>query len=90
MLADMFKEQQVMEGAWQGFNSKKSASETLAMALNSAERLPFLCSDGIQIFGGIGYMEDFPQERRYRDAKQVEFLLGHPQARNFTLWQQAV
>lgn len=95
MLADMWREQQQMDGAWRMLASTLTPYQPLtqgqmAMALNSGEKLPYLCSDGIQIFGGIGYMEDFPQERRYRDAKQCEFLLGHPQARNFALWQQAM
>lgn len=42
----------------------------------SANVLPWLTSDGIQLLGGVGYMEDYPQERRYRDAKQCEFYWG--------------
>ncbi|MFY9179728.1 MAG: acyl-CoA dehydrogenase family protein, partial [Venatoribacter sp.] len=64
-------------------------SGQLSLALNSGEKLPWLSSDGIQILGGVGYMEDYPQERRYRDAKQCEFLLGHPQAKNFQQWKAA-
>lgn len=33
-------------------------------------------TDGIQILGGNGYMEDYGQEKRFRDAKQVQALLG--------------
>jgi len=35
-----------------------------------------LTSDGIQALGGVGYMKDFGQEKRFRDAKQVQALLG--------------
>lgn len=33
-------------------------------------------TDGIQVLGGNGYMEDYGQEKRFRDAKQVQALLG--------------
>lgn len=35
-----------------------------------------LTTDGIQVLGGNGYMEDYGQEKRFRDAKQVQALLG--------------
>jgi len=33
---------------------------------------------GVQLFGGAGYTKDYPQEKRYRDARQVQTLLGAP------------
>jgi alkylation response protein AidB-like acyl-CoA dehydrogenase len=33
-------------------------------------------TDGIQVLGGNGYMKDYGQEKRYRDARQVQALLG--------------
>jgi len=30
----------------------------------------------VQIFGGNGYVEDFPAERHYRDAKITEIYEG--------------
>ncbi|BCS98917.1 acyl-CoA dehydrogenase [Desulfoluna limicola] len=35
-----------------------------------------LSSDAVQILGGVGYMKDFAQEKRFRDAHQVRSLLG--------------
>jgi len=32
--------------------------------------------DCIQIFGGYGYLTDFPAERHYRDAKITEIYEG--------------
>lgn len=32
--------------------------------------------DGVQALGGVGYMKDFGQEKRLRDAQQVQALLG--------------
>lgn len=92
MLADFYREQILMDEGWQLLAShlqpgNKISHGQMGMALHSAERLPWLTSDGIQLLGGVGYMEDFGQERCYRDAKQCEFLLGHPQVRQFSLWQ---
>ncbi|MBI5896521.1 MAG: acyl-CoA dehydrogenase, partial [Desulfobacterales bacterium] len=33
-------------------------------------------TDGIQVMGGVGYMKDFGQEKRFRDAKHTQALLG--------------
>ena len=35
-----------------------------------------VASDGVQILGGVGYMKDFGQEKRFRDAKHLQALLG--------------
>jgi len=35
-----------------------------------------LTTDGIQVLGGVGYMKDFGQEKRFRDAKHLQALLG--------------
>jgi alkylation response protein AidB-like acyl-CoA dehydrogenase len=33
-------------------------------------------TDGVQILGGYGYMHDYGQEKRMRDAKQVQAMFG--------------
>ncbi|MFH2066118.1 MAG: acyl-CoA dehydrogenase family protein [Pseudomonadota bacterium] len=35
-----------------------------------------LTTDGIQAMGGVGYMKDFGQEKRFRDAKHLQALFG--------------
>jgi len=32
--------------------------------------------DALQIFGGYGYMKDYPMERRIRDAKLLQIVEG--------------
>lgn len=61
----------------------------LALLLESAGEAPKVASDGIQLLGGNGYMEDYGQERRFRDAKQCEMLLGRPHAKRIAAWQAA-
>ncbi len=47
-----------------------------AAAIHAAELAVRATTDGIQVLGGVGYMKDFGQEKRYRDAQQVQALLG--------------
>lgn len=35
-----------------------------------------LTNDGIQVMGGVGYMKDFGQEKRFRDSKHLQAMFG--------------
>ena len=62
---------QAMEGNETGWEacSTAAAIKTQEMACN-------LATDGIQVMGGVGYMKDFGQEKRFRDAKHIQALFG--------------
>ena len=48
-----------------------------AMAkLNASEMAERVCSGAIQIFGGYGYVSDFPVERIYRDVRVTQIYEG--------------
>lgn len=47
-----------------------------AAALAIGESAIEVTTDGIQALGGNGYMEDYGQEKRFRDAAQVRTYLG--------------
>ena len=47
-----------------------------AAAISIAETACQVTTDGIQVLGGVGYMKDFGQEKRFRDAKHIQALLG--------------
>jgi len=48
-----------------------------AMAkLNASEMAERICSAAIQIFGGYGYVSDFPVERIYRDVRVCQIYEG--------------
>ncbi len=38
--------------------------------------------DGIQVLGGYGYMADYGQERRFRDAHAIQTIFGMPMTRH--------
>ena len=48
-----------------------------AMAkLNASEMAERVCSAAIQVFGGYGYVSDFPVERIYRDVRGCQIYEG--------------
>jgi alkylation response protein AidB-like acyl-CoA dehydrogenase len=47
-----------------------------AAALYVQELACDVTTDGIQVLGGVGYMKDFGQEKRFRDAKDLQALMG--------------
>jgi butyryl-CoA dehydrogenase len=51
----------------------KEASMAKLFASEMAERV---CSDAIQIFGGNGYLRDYPVERIYRDVRGTQIYEG--------------
>ena len=52
-------------------------SKEAAMAkLNSSENARFVTNLALQIHGGYGFMQDYPLERMYRDAKITEIYEG--------------
>ncbi|HOO71733.1 MAG TPA: acyl-CoA dehydrogenase family protein [Spirochaetota bacterium] len=48
----------------------------LASAVHIGEMATRCTTDGVQLFGGNGYTKDYPQEKRMRDARQAQALLG--------------
>jgi len=51
----------------------KEASMAKLFASEAAEKI---CSDAIQVFGGYGYLNDFPVERFYRDVRICQIYEG--------------
>jgi len=51
----------------------KEASMAKLFASETAEKV---CSDAIQVFGGYGYLNDFPVERYYRDVRVCQIYEG--------------
>jgi alkylation response protein AidB-like acyl-CoA dehydrogenase len=94
MLADLHLAQSLLAVSWRAMASalqpgKPLTAGQMGIVLQSAVETPRHASDGMQLLGGNGYMADYGQEGLFRDAKQCEMLLGHPQAKRFTVWENA-
>lgn len=51
-------------------------SKALAAAIHVQEAAVRVTTDGVQALGGVGYMQDFGQEKRFRDAKHIQACFG--------------
>jgi alkylation response protein AidB-like acyl-CoA dehydrogenase len=51
-------------------------SEASQAKLFASEMAEAVCSKAIQIYGGYGYLEDYPVERFYRDARITQIYEG--------------
>ncbi len=90
LLADMATEIEmarlmVYHAAWlkdKGLPFIKYASMAKVFASEMAERT---ASRAVQIFGGYGYMKDFPVERFYRDARILQIYEGTSQVQRMII-----
>jgi butyryl-CoA dehydrogenase len=55
---------------------ERYGTEAAMAKLFSSEVANRAAKEGVQIFGGYGYLTDFPAERHYRDAKITEIYEG--------------
>ena len=51
-------------------------SEASQAKLFASEVAEYVCSKAMQIHGGYGYLEDYPVERYYRDARITQIYEG--------------
>ncbi|WP_189534994.1 acyl-CoA dehydrogenase family protein [Paludibacterium paludis] len=81
-LADMLTEliaarQMVHLAAWKLDTGSPDASAYCAMAKRLATDTGFrVANEALQVFGGYGYLKDFPLERHVRDARVHQILEG--------------
>lgn len=61
-----------------------------AAALMVGEMATVATTDGIQALGGYGYMKDYGQEKRFRDAKQIQSLMGITHMRRLQFMQRVM
>jgi alkylation response protein AidB-like acyl-CoA dehydrogenase len=57
-------------------NSTNGDRSALAAAIHISDLACSMASEGVQLLGGNGYMKDYGQEKRMRDARQTRALLG--------------
>ncbi len=50
--------------------------KALAAVIHTQEAAVQVTTDGVQALGGVGYMQDFGQEKRFRDAKHIQACFG--------------
>jgi alkylation response protein AidB-like acyl-CoA dehydrogenase len=63
-------------------------SEASQAKLYASEMAEWVCSKAIQIHGGYGYLEDFPVERHYRDARITQIYEGTSEVQRMLIARQ--
>lgn len=66
----------------QGKRNTKLASMSKVFASDAAMKIT---TDAIQVFGGYGYMQDYPVERMFRDAKLTQIFEGANQIQRLVI-----
>jgi len=87
MMADMVSQIEaarllVYQAAWMtdhGRYQKEDAGMLSVAKCFATEMAVKVASDALQLLGGYGYMEDYPLERMYRDARQLMIVEGTSQ-----------
>lgn len=67
-----------------GATEALSLQELLTMAVTRA------VTDGVQVLGGYGYMREYGQEKRMRDAKQLQAVFGSSPVRMMEIFEKGV
>ncbi len=82
MIADMATEVDaarwlVWKAAWEIDRGIASAERSSIHALVQANDMARkVTTDGVQVLGGAGFIRDYPEEKWYRDARTMAFILG--------------
>jgi acyl-CoA dehydrogenase len=81
MLADMALEIEVLRSftyrvAWMVDRNEKVIKEAAMLKLYGSEVYNRVADKAVQIYGGLGYIKDFPIERYYRDARITRIYEG--------------
>jgi alkylation response protein AidB-like acyl-CoA dehydrogenase len=80
---------EVLEGATDP--DAHSAGVMAAMAkLTASEAAVWTTDEAVQIFGGYGYMRDYPVERLFRDAKGTEIYEGTSEIMRLLIAREAI
>jgi isovaleryl-CoA dehydrogenase len=68
-----------------GQTTRKDAAGAI---LYAAEKATWMAGEGIQIFGGNGYINDYPLGRYWRDAKLYEIGAGTSEIRRMLIGRE--
>ncbi|MDY6918547.1 MAG: acyl-CoA dehydrogenase family protein [Chloroflexota bacterium] len=77
-------------GAITGQQGRAPLKEAAMAKLFASEASHRVCHKAVQIFGGYGYVKDFPVERYYRDQRITEIYEGTSEMQRMTIARQVL
>ncbi|HLG19304.1 MAG TPA: acyl-CoA dehydrogenase family protein [Bdellovibrionota bacterium] len=80
----------VYRAAWLQGNGKFSKKESSMAKLYASEAAMRACHRGIQVFGGYGYVKEYPVERYFRDVKLCEIGEGTSEIQRDVIANQVI
>ncbi|MBI3381504.1 MAG: isovaleryl-CoA dehydrogenase [Aquabacterium sp.] len=97
-VADMYTMQQAVKSfaytvaknldALGSSHARHVRKDCAALILMAAEKATWMAGEGIQIFGGNGYINDYPLGRLWRDAKLYEIGAGTSEIRRMLIGRE--
>ena len=66
----------VQRAAWIRDRGEDAALAAAMAKLKASETAVFVTSEAVQILGGYGYMQEYPVERYFRDARVLTIIEG--------------
>lgn len=66
----------IYHGAWKADQGEDYTMEASRAKLYSSEMVQRVTSKALQVFGGYGFLRDYPMERYYREARMWEIVEG--------------
>jgi alkylation response protein AidB-like acyl-CoA dehydrogenase len=74
--------------AWLYSQGKKCPMEASMAKLYASEMANRVTAQAVQIHGGYGYIEDFPVERYYRDARVLTIYEGTSEVQKMVMLKE--
>jgi len=95
MLADMtvkveLARAMVYKSAWQVDNNERCTLHAAIAKLYASDIAMEVTTDAVQIFGGYGYMREYPVEKLMRDAKLLQIYEGTNQVQRMVIAREVL
>lgn len=93
LLADMAKDTEAgrllyMKAAWLADSGHPSASSSTIAKVFAVDAAMRIATDAVQVFGGYGYMREYPVEKLMRDAKVLQMMAASSHALKVSLGRE--
>ncbi len=80
----------VRHAAWLLDQGKPSGKESAMAKCFGTDTAMQVTTDALQLFGGYGYMKDYPMEKLMRDAKLLQIYEGTNQIQNLVISREVI
>jgi acyl-CoA dehydrogenase len=78
----------VRQAAWLIDNGQPNAKEAAMAKAFAADSAMKICVDAVQVFGGYGFIKEYPVEKLMRDVKIFQIYEGTSQIQRNIIWRE--